>query len=156
LLRVQLARQGGGDLVDHAGILAVLPFLPVQPSAGGVALVRHPSGQQVGAGFRAGDVAEVRARRPGRVGGLADAAQVQAVNRHASSLPARSRQTQDEQAVVHRKPALAGGCNGGRAPLPRGVFVYKNTSCYPLPTPGFPARAHIALAMYKCALPCFG
>ena len=152
LLRVQLARQGGGELVDHAGVFAVLPFLPVQPSEGGVALGRHPSGQQVGAGLGAGDVAQMRARRPGRVGGLADTAQMQAVDRHASSLPARSRQTQDEQAVVHRKPALAGGCNGGRAPLPRGVFVYKNTSCYPLLTPGFPARAHIALAMYKCAL----
>jgi hypothetical protein len=65
---------GGGDLVDHAGILAVLPLLPVQPSAGGVALARHPSGQQVGAGLGAGDVAQMRARRPGRVGGLADAA----------------------------------------------------------------------------------
>ena len=153
---VQLARQGRRDLVDHAGILSVPPFLLVQPSAGRVALAWHSSGQQVGAGLGAGDVAKMRARRPGRVGGLADAAKVQAVNRHVSSLPARSRQTQSGQTFVHRKPALAGGCNGGRAPLPRGVFVYKNTSCYPLPTPGFPARAHIALAMYKCALLCFG
>jgi len=152
---VQLTRQGHGQLVDHAGVLTVAPFLPVQPPPRGVALGRHSSGQQVGAGLGAGDVAKMRARRPGRVGGLADTAQMQAVNRHNSSLPARSRQTQDGPMVVHRKPALAGGCNGGRAPLPRGVFVYKNTSCYPLPTPSFPARAHIALAMYKCALPCF-
>lgn len=41
----------------------------------------------------------------------------------------------------------------GPRPLAKGVFVYKNTSCYPLPTPDFPARAHIARAMYKCALP---
>jgi len=133
---VHLAGQGDRDLVDHAGVLAVLPLLSVQPSAGRIALVGHPAGQQVGAGLGAGDVADVRARRPGRVGGLADAAQMQAVDRHASSLPARSRQTQDGQAFVHRKPALAGGCNGGRAPLPRGVFVYKNTSCYPTQTPG--------------------
>lgn len=57
--------------------------------------------------------------------GLADAAQVQAVNRHGSSLPAGGGRTQTGQAVVHRKPALAGGCNGGRAPLARGFLFTK-------------------------------
>jgi len=71
---VQLARQGHRQLVDHAGIFAVLLFFPVQPSADGVALNRHSFGQQVGAGLGPGDVADMRARRPGRVGGLADAA----------------------------------------------------------------------------------
>jgi len=122
---VQLARQGHGQLVDHAGVLTVPPFLPIQPPPRGVALGRHPSGQQVGAGLGAGDIAKMRARRPGRMGGLADTAQMQAVNRHLSSLPARSRQTQTGQTVVHRKPALAGGCNGGRAPLPRGFLFTK-------------------------------
>jgi len=42
---VQLDRQGRRDLVDHAGVFAVVSFLPVQPPAGRVALGRHPCGQ---------------------------------------------------------------------------------------------------------------
>jgi len=122
LPRVQFARQSHRDFVDDPGVLAVLPFFPIQPAAGGVALLRHPSGENIGAGFRAGDVADMRARRPGRVGGLADAAKVQAVDRHPSNLPAGCGRTQAGNAPVHRKTATAGGCNGGRAPLPRGFL----------------------------------
>ena len=51
---------------------------------------------------------------------------------------------------------MQGGSTGAQPLGERAFSCNENLSRYPLPTPGFPARAHIALAMYKCALPCFG
>lgn len=80
---VELERQGDGQLVDDAGVLAVGPLLRVQPRPCRTAFDRHPGAAQISFGIGPGDVADVRPRRPRRVGAPADRAHVQAVDRDA-------------------------------------------------------------------------
>lgn len=80
--QIELARQGEGQLVDDAGVLAVGPFLRVQPSPGGDGLERHPGAEHDRLRLRPRDVADMRPGRPGRVGAPADRAHGQAVDRN--------------------------------------------------------------------------
>lgn len=86
---VQFTRQGQHDPVDDAGVLAVGFFLRVQPCPRRVSILRHASGHDDRLGRLAGDVAEMRPCRSGRMGRSANAADVQAVDRYArlASLP---------------------------------------------------------------------
>ena len=92
-------RQGSHDLVDHAGILAVLLFLSVQPILSGLAPGGHVFAHDESGGAAAGDIAGMGCRRACRVGGPPDAVVMQAENRHAASLagcPASTQTWQDQ------------------------------------------------------------
>lgn len=90
----EFERQGSHDLIDHAGILAVLPFLPIQPVLNGLASGRQVLGHNEPGGVAAGDIADMGCRRACRVGGPPDAVVMQAENRHATSLAERPVSTQ--------------------------------------------------------------
>lgn len=81
-IAAELARQGHNDPVDNAGILPVVPLLRVQPCAGGFRIGGKALGQQDGLGALAGDIADMGACGSGRMGGLADARDVQAIDRN--------------------------------------------------------------------------
>ena len=85
-VRSELPGQGDRQLVDDPGVLAIGLLFPVQPGTGGTAISGHALAEQIRLGIGPGDVANMRPRRPFRVGGLADAAEVEAVDRDASLL----------------------------------------------------------------------
>ncbi len=86
LVPPELPGQGDRQLVDDPGIFPIGLLFPVQPGTGGTAIDRHALAEQIGLRIGPGDVANMRPRRALGVGGLADAAKIQAVDRDASLL----------------------------------------------------------------------
>lgn len=85
-LSPKLPGQGDRQLVDDPGIFPIVLLFPVQPGTGSTAIDRHARAEQLGLGIGAGDVPNMRPGRARCVGGLADAAEVEAVDRDASLL----------------------------------------------------------------------
>lgn len=121
--RGQLTRQGQDQLVDHPPVLPVAPLLSVQPSPRRLSFRRHPRSQKNGGSTGAGDVADVRSRRPGRMGAPPHAAQVQAVDRHPAA------------------PGSRGGHRGLERPRPE-FLPGKNIACYSALLPALSVALH--------------
>ena len=85
LLSIELPGQGDRQLVDDPGIFPIRLLFPIQPGTGGTTINRHALAKQISLGIGAGDVPNMRPGRPRCVGGLADAAEIEAVDRDASS-----------------------------------------------------------------------
>ena len=121
VLPTEFAGQRHDDLVDHAGVLAVALFLPVQPCPRRCRGGGHSRRLDQRRGRGARDIPHMCSGRPRGVGRSPHARQVQTVNRN------------------RLLPDFSGGPRGAVRPLGKGGGVRHHTSCAPRDVPPVPA-----------------